>query len=138
MSAAQFKEKICDLAGLIMDCEGKVTVYLNSKTNFATLASTTPSYLDVGPAADGTMPTTTFNCGKPSETVALIATYDWKFVIPYFMQYFANHNGDKSRRLAGFAMFKNEPFPDTWHQLRPKLRTINMKRLFCKTIPPGR
>ena len=113
MSAADFKNKICNLAGLIMDCQGKVTVYMNSQVNFTTLASATPSYLNVGPAADGTAQPVTFKCGAPSEPVALIATYDWKFVIPYLMKYFDNQGGDSTRRLAGFAMFKNEPFPAT-------------------------
>lgn len=112
MTANAFKAKICDLAGMIMDCQGKVTVYLNNNDSFNSLSTNTPSYLNVGPASDGTAPTsTTFSCGGPQRPVALIATYDWDFVIPYFMGYFANTNGTATRRLAGFAMFKNEPFP---------------------------
>lgn len=111
LTAAQFKTKICSLAGLIMDCEGKVTVYMSSQATFTALASNTPSYLNVGPAADGTEQPVKFKCGAPSESVALIATYDWKFVIPFLMKYFDNQGGDSTRRLAGFAMFKNEPFP---------------------------
>jgi Flp pilus assembly protein TadG len=111
LTAATFKDKICDLAGLIMDCNGKVTVYMSSKANFTSLSSTTPSYLNVGPDAGGASQPVTFKCGAPSESVALIATYDWNFVIPYVMKYFSNQGGQDKRRLAGFAMFKNEPFP---------------------------
>jgi Flp pilus assembly protein TadG len=110
LSAATFKNKICDLAGLIMDCNGKVTVHLSAQTNFATLSNLTPSYLNVGLKSDGTGEGEAFNCGQPSQSVALIATYDWDFVIPFLMKFYANH-GEGTRRLAGFAMFKNEPFP---------------------------
>jgi hypothetical protein len=44
--------------------------------------------------------------------VAVIATYDWDFVMPG-MGVFGNVDSDKKRRLAGFAMFLNEPFPTT-------------------------
>jgi Flp pilus assembly protein TadG len=112
LTSATFKNKICDLASIIIDCQGKVNVYMQANTNFSTLASSVPSYLNVGPAEDGTPGPNSFVCGKSQETVALIATYDWNFVVPYFMSFMGNRNGKATRRMAGFAMFRNEPFPD--------------------------
>lgn len=110
-TAAQFKTQLCKLAGTIIDCNNKVTVYLRADDKFSTLATNTPSYLSIGPADDGTPSTSVYNCGAPKESVALIATYDWDFVIPYFMNFLGNRKANTSRRMAGFAMFKNEPFP---------------------------
>ena len=94
-----------------MNCTGKVTVYMKAEANFNAL-STIPSYMDVGATkADGTAGVNNFKCGGPNQAVALIATYDWDFVFPYFMSYFGNMNGNKTRRLGAYAMFRNEPFP---------------------------
>jgi Flp pilus assembly protein TadG len=112
LSASLFKGKICDLAGVIINCTGNVSVYLRAEANFATLDAAVPSYLSVGTQSNGTPGPTSYNCGGPSQAIALIATYDWEFTIPYFMKYFGNM-GDSKRRLAGFAMFKNEPFPSS-------------------------
>jgi Flp pilus assembly pilin Flp len=113
MSAGDFKKEICKLSGIIIDCEGQVTVYMKSAPNFTALAAAVPTYLSVGQKDDGSFEPTTFKCGAPSEAVALIATYDWDFSIPFFMNGFGNRNSDKTRRLAGYSMFKNEPFPAT-------------------------
>jgi Flp pilus assembly protein TadG len=111
LSEAAFKDKICRIAGIIMNCTGKVKVYLNAEADFNALG-TTPSYMDIGDKkADGSAGTTKFICGGPNQAVALIATYDWDFVFPYFMSYFGNMNSNKTRRVGGFAMFRNEPFP---------------------------
>jgi Flp pilus assembly protein TadG len=111
MTKAKFKDEICDLAGIIIDCQNDVTVYMNSEADFGTLATQVPSYMSIGPADDGTPGASSNDCGAPEESVALIATYDWDFSIPYFMSFMGNRKSDTSRRMAGFAMFKNEPFP---------------------------
>jgi TadE-like protein len=112
LTPALFKAKICRIAGVIMNCDGKVTVYMKTEATFGALASI-PSALDVGvKKADGTTTgETKFECGGPTQAVALIATYDWDFVFPAFMSYFGNIKSKKSRRLAAYAMFRNEPFP---------------------------
>jgi Flp pilus assembly protein TadG len=111
LSATAFKTKVCRIASMIMNCEGKVTVYMKSAAKFSDL-STIPSFMDVGTKkADGTTGLNNFKCGAPNEAVALIATYDWDFVFPYFMSYFGNMNANKTRRLGAYAMFRNEPFP---------------------------
>lgn len=110
-SANQFKERVCRLAKGIINCESKVTVYMNAEANFTTLAAGSPGYTSVGKKVDGTTDPMPFDCGLPNEAVSLIATYDWEFATPLFMHYFGNINGGDARRLVGFAMFKNEPFP---------------------------
>ena len=114
MTLSQFKVKLCNIAGTLIDCNGKVNVYMTSAaTSFQTLNTTMPSYLNVGAKADGTPNPKSFSCGAPGTPVALIATYDWEFAIPYFMSFFGNFAGDTKRRMAGVAIFKNEPYPSS-------------------------
>jgi Flp pilus assembly pilin Flp len=110
MGAAAFKDEICGMAGIVLDCDADVTVYVRAETNFTTLKDLVPSYLSVGSSYDATPEETSYDCGAPSEAVAIIATFDWDFVMPGMTAY-GNIDGDSKRRLAGFAMFQNEPFP---------------------------
>jgi Flp pilus assembly protein TadG len=114
MTLTQFKTELCEIAGTLIDCNGKVSVYMTSAaSSFQTLNTSMPSYLNVGAKDDGSANPTSFSCGAPGTPVALIATYDWEFAIPYFMSFFGNIAGDKKRRMAGVAIFKNEPYPSS-------------------------
>jgi Flp pilus assembly protein TadG len=104
MSAAQFKSKVCETAGIIIDCMGQATVYVNAMPNFNALNAAAPSMMTVGP--DGTQG---FNAGLPSQATAIVVTYDWDFALP-FMRVFSNLPGGQKRRLIGFAIFRNEPY----------------------------
>jgi Flp pilus assembly protein TadG len=110
MSEATFKTEVCDMASIVLDCASDVTVYVRSEANFAALQAAIPSYLAVGASYGGAAGVTSYDCGAASEAVAIIATYDWDFVMPG-MGAFGNIDSDNKRRLAGFAMFRNEPFP---------------------------
>ena len=112
LSAADFKSKICDLAGIVIDCEGALTVYVRPASSFSVLETVLPSYLNVGAKPDGTPNPTSYDCGLASQPAAVIATYDWKFTMP-FMKFLGNINGNAARRLYGLAIFENEPFPAT-------------------------
>jgi hypothetical protein len=96
-----------------MDCAGGVSVYMVSASNFATLESMVPSYLNIGNSYGGPAGPTSYSCGSASQVVALIATYDWTFTMPFLKEHFGNVDGNTKRRFAGFAMFQNEPFPVT-------------------------
>ncbi len=109
-SAADFKTKVCKTANILINCSAGVTVYMDSRTTFLALKQNLPSFLDVGIKVDGTDNTKSFVCGGPSATTAVVATYDWKLLMPG-MGYMGNFNGNTVRRIAGFAMFQNEPFP---------------------------
>jgi Flp pilus assembly protein TadG len=111
MSAADFKAEVCRLSSKMIDCQGRVTVYMRADTNFTNLANNTPGSLTVGKKLDGTTDPDTFQCGTPSQSVALIATYDWEFNVPIIGTVFGNARNGTVRRLVGFALFKNEPFP---------------------------
>jgi hypothetical protein len=109
-TAAQFKQDVCELASLIVNCTSNVTVYMKAENDFATLAASVPSYMTIGPSTIGSPSPTSFDCGAPKKAVALIVTYDWKLITP-FMSLIGNKDGGKARRIAAFAMFRNEPFP---------------------------
>jgi Flp pilus assembly protein TadG len=116
MTPAQFKSAICSIAKFAFKCEANLTVYMNTATTFAALEASTPSYLTITAGAFGKTGTVLnpppFKCGQPSEAVALIATYDWRIATPWVMSGFANVAGDdRTRRLVGFSMFRNEPYP---------------------------
>jgi hypothetical protein len=114
MAASDLKGKVCRLANVIINCNSKVTVYVASAANFAALKTAMPSYLGIGKKPDGSPGPSSFQCGGANAAVGIIATYDWDFSIPYFMNFLSNMSGNtKTRRLAGFAMFKNEPFPSS-------------------------
>jgi Flp pilus assembly protein TadG len=110
LSAANFKTKICDITGIVIDCESKLTVYVRPASSFTALASLMPGYMNVGAKPDGTPNPTSYSCGSPEQAAGVIATYDWEFTMP-FMTFLGNFNGGKTRRLAGVAIFQNEPFP---------------------------
>ncbi|MFT3989153.1 TadE/TadG family type IV pilus assembly protein [Aestuariivirga sp.] len=109
MSAADFKAKICDTVGILLDCTDDVTVYVNSATNFATLTTSIGDPKDIGPMSTGAKPPIVFTPGGQLKAAAVIATYDWDFVFP-FMDFLGNINSDKARRIWGLAIFRNEPF----------------------------
>jgi TadE-like protein len=110
LSAADFKSKICDLAGIVIDCEASLTVYVRPANTFSVLETVLPNYLNVGTKPDGTPNPTSYDCGGPSQAAGVIATYDWDFTMP-FMKFLGNINNGESRRLYGIAIFQNEPFP---------------------------
>lgn len=110
MNATAFKAEVCETAGIVIDCASDVTVYVNSAASFSSLKTAVPSFLNVGPSYGGPAGASSYACGASSQAVAVIATYDWDFVMP-FMNLFGNVNSDQKRRLAGIATFQNEPFP---------------------------
>jgi Flp pilus assembly protein TadG len=111
-TSAAFKTKICDTATVISNCSARVTVSMISRASFAQLATAVPSYLNVGSDyGAGTGSNASHSCGNSEQAVALIATYDWDFTMPWLANHFGNVDGDTKRRLAGIYMFQNEPFP---------------------------
>jgi Flp pilus assembly protein TadG len=112
LNAAGFKSKICEITGIVIDCESDLTVYVRPANTFTSLASVLPTYMNVGAKPDGTPNPTSYDCGGPSQAAGVIATYDWDFTMP-FMTFLGNINGGEKRRLYGLAIFQNEPFSST-------------------------
>ncbi len=112
MSQATLKANyICDTLNIIINCNSKVHVYVNAQATYTALQAALPSMLTVGPSYNGSTVNNSWSCGQPSQAVAVVATYDWEFTLPYFMGFFGNMGDDQVRRLVGFAMFRNEPYP---------------------------
>lgn len=112
-SVATFKAAICSTAGVLIDCDGKVTVYVNhSGQTFAQLNAMIPSFLSIGPTITNQPYPVTYSCGGPLQPVAVVATYDWYFSM-VGMNYLGNIMSNSARRLVGFAIFLNEPYNAT-------------------------
>ncbi len=127
MTASTFKTEVCKLAKFVSDCEGKVTVYMRPRNTFTELAASIPSYIDIGPEPDAfgnpTPKPQPFNCGTAKQAVALIATYDYYFYVPFMKGWdftslgggvwsgFGNVFQGDAKRLVAFSIFQNEPFP---------------------------
>ena len=115
-SAVDFKAKICGgstgVARFLMDCS-KVMVYMKPDASFSSLNANTPETTAIGKNPDDTDPTPTYNCGQSSQPMTIIATYDYKFAFPFMSTILGNvtmDSGAKYRRIAGMAIFRNEPF----------------------------
>lgn len=111
LSASQFKATICKTASLMVDCSGAVTVYVRSDANFQTLTNNLPNLLTIGPSVGGSAKAADcYNPGQFSQPAAVVATYDWH-ISTWGLSAFGNIGGGVARRLVGFAVFQNEPFP---------------------------
>ena len=108
-SASEFKDVICGQVSAIIDCAGKVTVYVNNAATFAALETAMGDPLAVGKKPDGTMSPQVYSPGGQLRAATVIATYDWYFAIP-FMDFLGNIADGKARRVYGLAIFRNEPF----------------------------
>lgn len=109
MTADDFKNKICEQVNIIVDCAGKVSVYVNSSNDFANLTVDMSDPLEVGKKPDGSPYAVVFTPGGELEAATVIATYDWSFAFP-FMNFLGNISDGSERRLYGLAIFRNEPF----------------------------
>ena len=108
-TAASFKTSICDSVGYLIDCNNKVTVYVDNAPTFATLESNMDEPVIIGPDPSGAAYPVVFNPGGQLAAATVIATYDWNFIFP-FMDWIGNINNGDARRLYGMAIFRNEPF----------------------------
>ena len=109
VTAANFKNKICETAGIVVDCVGKVTVLVQSDVTFAKLSGSLPAFINIGPDVSNNPYPVVYTPGGRLQPAAVVATFDWKFTMPG-MNYLGNINSNAARRLVGFAIFQNEPF----------------------------
>jgi Flp pilus assembly protein TadG len=109
MSASAFKTSLCTQVSIIIDCANKVTVYVNSASNFASLSAIVGNPLNIGPNAAGAQYRLTYTPGGQQKAAAVLASYDWNFTFP-FMNFLGNLKWVKARRIYGIAIFRNEPF----------------------------
>jgi len=113
LDIATFKKSICNIASVVIDCTNKVTVYVRSDPNFATLKAKLPPFINVGPTSGSiTQTSPCYYPGPPSQPAVVVATYDWYFTM-WGMSYLGNLPNNTARRLVGFSIFLNEPYPGT-------------------------
>lgn len=110
------KQIICAPIVMIRNCAGSISIDLSSVTaasggTFGTLSSAMRNPNAVGPSTRGGTYSDVFSRGGPNDPGALIATYDWEFVVPWIGSVFSNLPSNRSaRRLNGVAVFKNENY----------------------------
>lgn len=109
VTSDQFKALICEQVNIIIDCTGKVSVYVDNDVDFAALDTKVPDPVNIGTQIDGSAGPSSFQPGDRLRTAAVIATYDWDFAFP-FMDFLGNIASGDKRRLWGMAIFRNEPF----------------------------
>jgi Flp pilus assembly protein TadG len=110
-TVATFRDEICESAAIVSDCQSKLKVFVDSNTSFSTIRSSAPNFSSVGADEDGADQNLSWDCGGAQQVVAVIATYDHRFMIPGMNLIWANTSNTRNRRLSGFTMFRNEPFP---------------------------
>jgi Flp pilus assembly protein TadG len=109
LSAADFKDAICESVNVIINCDSDLNVYVASATDFATLTADMENPIDIGRKTNGDPYVPVYSPGGALKAATVIATYDWNFSFP-FMEFLGNVNGGGARRIYGLAIFRNEPF----------------------------
>ena len=113
LSAADFKSKICDLAGIVIDCESASHRLCKArKLRSQFWKQYCPAISMLAPSQTARPIQHLMIAARASQAAGVIATYDWEFTMP-FMKFLGNINGGEKRRLYGIAIFQNEPFPAT-------------------------
>lgn len=108
MTAAQFKDKVCNHAPTFVDCDGKMRVNVQSYAGFGDIV--TPSCVDSG--GNLIPPTsTTFNAGAASEVVLVTVCYEWELAgkLP-FVRLGTLANG--SALIQASTTFRTEPYQE--------------------------
>lgn len=115
LSSADFKTKVCNTIGSMIDCAGSVTVYVRSDPNYATMRSKLPPLINIGPTTGVTTVSAPacYNPGAPLQPVIIVATYDWYFVSLGMGAAFGNVSGNSARRLTAQTVFQNQNYPGT-------------------------
>jgi Flp pilus assembly protein TadG len=102
---ARFREEICHLAGLVMDCENKLKLDVKVFPVFEAI-DLSPGIGENGEVDDAGF---TFEPGHGNDIVVVRAFYDW----PVFANIlgFTLDSGNGSHLLTATVAFRNEPFP---------------------------
>ncbi|HZP21535.1 MAG TPA: TadE/TadG family type IV pilus assembly protein [Bauldia sp.] len=106
MSAATFKQKICDAAGILfVNCTSNLVLDVRTYSTFGSV--------DLAPPVDsnGNLITTwTFSPGSGSSIVVVRAFYEWP-VWSKLLSFNLSNLNDGNHLIAAVTAFRNEPFP---------------------------
>lgn len=120
MSAAEFKTELCKQVPSYLDCNSKVYVNVETRTNFAA-ATLTQGGDGNGNINSNLQNSPAWQPGNPGEVVIVETFYEWELFTPLINHlldvngtparpnFLANH-GDDKRLITGVAVFMNEPF----------------------------
>jgi Flp pilus assembly protein TadG len=101
MSGDQFRQEVCNQGAAVRDCATTLGIAVQSGATFSNLS--VPDVANIGPGIQS------YNSGGPGEAVAVVATHDWQFILPFMGFFFSNLPDGDARRLHGIAVFRNEP-----------------------------
>ncbi len=106
LSAAQFRDKICDQVVLKTSCKSRLIVDVQKFPDFAHIGTLTEPTLDK--TGKLTAPSN-FVPGSAKQVVVVRAFYDWKFFTPLIGQLMSNIGGNRFL-LSVATTFRNEPY----------------------------
>lgn len=105
VTAAQFKQEVCDELFGMIPCNARLTVDVNTFASFGGTSSPSPINSS-GQVASGNFG---FNTGGSSQIVLVRVYYEWALFTPVLSKPLANLSGDR-RLLQATVAFRNEPF----------------------------
>ncbi len=105
MSAASFRQEICDRIDSFMSCGENLVIDVEQFNSFATLEFPeifdSAGELDINPG---------FSMGAPGDIVLVRVYYMWDVMTPIIGPLLANANGGETRLIIASGVFRNEPF----------------------------
>ncbi len=107
LTAAQFKDQICDQLTDLMPCATKLSVDVQTFGTFGTTSNIDP--LDGAGALDTSQ--FGYNPGAANEIVMVRAFYEWDLITPVLSAPLKNMAGNKHLIQANM-VFRNEPFTE--------------------------
>jgi Flp pilus assembly protein TadG len=105
LTAAQFREKICDMVVLKSACRSNLVVDVREYPDFASINPPSPSWDNQGQM----QMSSTFQTGSPRRVILVRAFYDWKFITP-MIGALAGNTGHGTFLVTAATAFRNEPY----------------------------
>jgi Flp pilus assembly protein TadG len=103
----QFKQTICGRVSLLVNCQSKLRLDVQSYSSFANM--TPPEPLD----GDGNLKNSfSYSLGGPQDVVLLTTFYEWP-LLNFMSTMSVSNMASGNRLLRSSAAFRNEPFPES-------------------------
>jgi Flp pilus assembly protein TadG len=99
----QFVQTLCSQTFNIPNCSERIAFVIVNADRFEDINM--PPLAQIGPGQR------VFTLGSAKQPMAIVATVDWRFILPH-MQLLSNVDTGAERRLQGIAVFQNEPYEE--------------------------
>lgn len=121
ISAADFKTELCKNVPSYLDCDSKVIINVETRTDFSSTTTRTAASDGNGNLSNDLQNSPSWQPGNPGDVVIVETFYEWELFTP-FINYildvhgtpsrpnFLSNHGDNKRLITGVAVFMNEPF----------------------------